>query len=304
MKTFDQELQEKTADIELLLKRMMPKESSYQKTIFDAMEYSLMAGGKRLRPLLMQEIFLFLGGEDLRHVQPFMAAIEMIHTYSLIHDDLPALDNDDYRRGRLTSHKVFGEAMAILAGDALLNYAFETASKAFDSCNDLISCKRAAAAMKILSAKSGIFGMMGGQVVDVELTGQKIPEDVLRFIFELKTGALIEASMMIGAVLAGADDRQMSLAEKAAHDLGMAFQIRDDLLDIVGSEKELGKPVHSDEKNDKTTWVSVYGMDKALSDVESYTQSALDALAEIKGLEDLKEEFLYRLFLSLTTRNH
>ena len=304
MKTFDHELEGKVAEIERLLKEVLPKEDTFQKTIFEAMEYSLMAGGKRLRPMLMQEMFLFLGGEDLRIVRPFMAAIEMIHTYSLIHDDLPALDNDDYRRGRLTSHKVFGEAMAILAGDALLNYAFETAAGAFELCDDITSLKRVSAAMKILAEKPGVYGMMGGQVVDVELTGKKIPEDVLRFIFELKTGALIEASMMIGAVLAGADDRQVSLTERAAHDLGLAFQIRDDLLDIVGSEKELGKPLHSDEKNDKTTWVSLYGMDKAVSDVKAYTESALRTLSKIKDAEDISGLFLYKLFVSLTDRNH
>ena len=182
----EQELKEKTADIEKLLEWMLPEEAGLQKTIFSAMRYSLMAGGKTYR---------FFGGTDMALAEPFMAAIEMIHTYSLIHDDLPALDNDDYRRGRLTSHKVYGEAMAILAGDALLNYAFETASKAMDHARDDEELLRVMKAFRILSSKPGINGMIGGQVVDVELTGKPIPEKTLRFIFELKTGALIEAAM-------------------------------------------------------------------------------------------------------------
>ena len=180
----EQELKEKTADIEKLLERMLPEEAGLQKTIFSAMRYSLMAGGKRIRPLLIAETYRFFGGTDMALAEPFMAAIEMIHTYSLIHDDLPALDNDDYRRGRLTSHKVYGEAMAILAGDALLNYAFETASRAMDHARDDEELLRVMKAFRILSSKPGINGMIGGQVVDVELTGKPIPEKTLRFIFE------------------------------------------------------------------------------------------------------------------------
>ena len=243
----EQELKEKTADIEKLLERMLPEEAGLQKTIFSAMRYSLMAGGKRIRPLLIAETYRFFGGTDMALAEPFMAAIEMIHTYSLIHDDLPALDNDDYRRGRLTSHKVYGEAMAILAGDALLNYAFETASKAMDHARDDEELLRVMKAFRILSSKPGINGMIGGQVVDVELTGKPIPDKTLRFIFELKTGALIEAAMMIGAQLAGASDEQIAAVEKAAGDIGMAFQIQDDVLDVIGNEALLGKPVHSDE---------------------------------------------------------
>ena len=263
----EQELKEKTADIEKLLERMLPEEAGLQKTIFSAMRYSLMAGGKRIRPLLIAETYRFFGGTDMALAEPFMAAIEMIHTYSLIHDDLPALDNDDYRRGRLTSHKVYGEAMAILAGDALLNYAFETASKAMDHARDDEELLRVMKAFRILSSKPGINGMIGGQVVDVELTGKPIPDKTLRFIFELKTGALIEAAMMIGAQLAGASDEQIAAVEKAAADIGMAFQIQDDVLDVIGNEALLGKPVHSDEKNEKTTWVTVYGLEQAKKEI-------------------------------------
>ena len=280
----EQELKEKTADIEKLLERMLPEEAGLQKTIFSAMRYSLMAGGKRIRPLLIAETYRFFGGTDMALAEPFMAAIEMIHTYSLIHDDLPALDNDDYRRGRLTSHKVYGEAMAILAGDALLNYAFETASKAMDHARDDEELLRVMKAFRILSSKPGINGMIGGQVVDVELTGKPIPEKTLRFIFELKTGALIEAAMMIGAQLAGASDEQIAAVEKAAGDIGMAFQIQD-------------------EKNEKTTWVTVYGLEQAKKDVAEYSEEAMAILAQMTGVTEPEKSFLYDFVEYLIHRN-
>lgn len=300
---FEQELKEKTAGIEKLLERMLPEEAGLQKTIFSAMRYSLMAGGKRIRPLLIAETYRFFGGTDMALAEPFMAAIEMIHTYSLIHDDLPALDNDDYRRGRLTSHKVYGEAMAILAGDALLNYAFETASKAMDHVRDDEELLRVMKAFRILSSKPGINGMIGGQVVDVELTGKPIPEKTLRFIFELKTGALIEAAMMIGAQLAGASDEQIAAVEKAAGDIGMAFQIQDDVLDVIGNEALLGKPVHSDEKNEKTTWVTVYGLEQAKKDVAEYSEEAMAILAQMTGVTEPEKLFLYDFVEYLIHRN-
>ena len=299
----EQELKEKTADIEKLLERMLPEEAGLQKTIFSAMRYSLMAGGKRIRPLLIAETYRFFGGTDMALAEPFMAAIEMIHTYSLIHDDLPALDNDDYRRGRLTSHKVYGEAMAILAGDALLNYAFETASKAMDHARDDEELLRVMKAFRILSSKPGINGMIGGQVVDVELTGKPIPEKTLRFIFELKTGALIEAAMMIGAQLAGASNEQIAAVEKAAGDIGMAFQIQDDVLDVIGNEALLGKPVHSDEKNEKTTWVTVYGLEQAKKDVAEYSEEAMAILAQMTGVTEPEKSFLYDVVEYLIHRN-
>lgn len=299
----EQELKEKTADIEKLLERMLPEEAGLQKTIFSAMRYSLMAGGKRIRPLLIAETYRFFGGTDMALAEPFMAAIEMIHTYSLIHDDLPALDNDDYRRGRLTSHKVYGEAMAILAGDALLNYAFETASKAMDHARDDEELLRVMKAFRILSSKPGINGMIGGQVVDVELTGKPIPEKTLRFIFELKTGALIEAAMMIGAQLAGASDEQIAAMEQAAGDIGMAFQIQDDVLDVIGNEALLGKPVHSDEKNEKTTWVTVYGLEQAKKDVAEYSEEAMAILAQMTGVTAPEKSFLYDFVEYLIHRN-
>ena len=239
------ELELRTKEVEAIIYAYAPAEKGFQKTIYEAMNYSFMAGGKRLRPLFMLETYRLFGGAGTL-VEPFMAAIEMIHTYSLIHDDLPALDNDDYRRGKKTSHVVFGEAMAILAGDALLNYAFETACKAFamEPGNENVG-----KAFAILASKAGVNGMIGGQVVDVEMTGKQMSGEQLHFVYENKTGALIEASMMIGAVLAGASEEDVRLIESVASDIGMAFQIQDDLLDIIGDSSVLGKPVCSDEEN-------------------------------------------------------
>ena len=257
---FKQEQEKNISYIEDVLKNYLPKNPSFQKTIYDAMEYSVMAGGKRLRPMMMYQAYKMFGGEDKELIEPFMAAIEMIHTYSLVHDDLPAMDNDTYRRGRKTTHVVYGEDMGILAGDALLNFAYETAIKGASAAK---AAKNAINALAILSKKSGIMGMVGGQVVDVELTGKKLDEERLDFIFKLKTGALLEASLMVGAALAGADEKYIELMEQAGLNIGMAFQIQDDILDVTSTTEELGKPVHSDEKNDKTTYVSLYGLEKS-----------------------------------------
>ena len=241
--SFREKQTKKTADIELILKKYLPEQEGYQKVIMEAMEYSVMAGGKRLRPMLMQETFRMFGGEG-ELVEPFMAAIEMIHTYSLVHDDLPAMDNDDYRRGRKTTHVVYGEAMGILAGDALLNYAFETAAKAFVLYPEksLVIGK----ALQVLAKKAGIYGMIGGQVVDVENVGNAIAKEVLDFIYELKTSALIESAMMIGAILAGAGEKDIKDVERIAKNVGIAFQIQDDFLDDTSTAEVLGKPIMSD----------------------------------------------------------
>ena len=292
----EQELKEKTADIEKLLERMLPEEAGLQKTIFSAMRYSLMAGGKRIRPLLIAETYRFFGGTDMALAEPFMAAIEMIHTYSLIHDDLPALDNDDYRRGRLTSHKVYGEAMAILAGDALLNYAFETAATAFEMEPE--SAPVIGKAIAILAGKAGVYGMIGGQVVDVSSSGRQIEREKLDFIYALKTGALIESSMMIGAVLAGASKDEIRTIERLASKVGLAFQIQDDILDVTSTTDELGKPVHSDEKNEKTTYVTLRGLEQAKRDVEVISEEALTLL---EGLP-VANPFLTRLLRELIHR--
>lgn len=273
--TFDKQLSEETKWIEENIKDFLPQNATYQKTIQEAMEYSLMAGGKRLRPMIMWETYKMYGGKDKTVVLPFMAAIEMIHTYSLVHDDLPAMDNDEYRRGRKTTHIVYGEDMGILAGDALLNYAYETAAL---SLIDGGNIQAKAKAIQILSNKAGLFGMLGGQVVDVENTGKPLSEDMLTFIYSLKTGALIEAAFMTGATLAGAAVSDVEALEKVGKNIGMAFQIQDDILDITSTTEELGKPIHSDEKNDKFTYVSVYGMDRAVQAVKDYSEAALNIL--------------------------
>lgn len=292
---FKQEQEKNISYIEDVLKNYLPKNPSFQKTIYDAMEYSVMAGGKRLRPMMMYQAYKMFGGEDKELIEPFMAAIEMIHTYSLVHDDLPAMDNDTYRRGRKTTHVVYGEDMGILAGDALLNFAYETAIKGASAAK---AAKNAINALAILSKKAGIMGMVGGQVVDVELTGKKLDEERLDFIFKLKTGALLEASLMVGAALAGADEKYIEFMEQAGLNIGMAFQIQDDILDVTSTTEELGKPVHSDEKNDKTTYVSLYGLEKSHEDVEKYSKKALSIMEELP----YENQFLYTLIEKLINR--
>lgn len=299
---FKQELGKRTEAIENILTACAPKEEGYQKTIFQAMNYSLMAGGKRLRPMLIQETYRLFGGSHEAVIHPFMAAIEMIHTYSLIHDDLPALDNDEYRRGRKTSHVVFGEAMAILAGDALLNYAFETASKAFDLAESMEEFRAVAGAMQILSAKPGIYGMIGGQVVDVELEGQPLDKPVLDFIHEMKTSALIECSMMIGAVLAGADEASLKKVEQTAKNIGISFQIQDDILDVTSTLEVLGKQTHSDEKNHKTTYVTLFGIDGAMAEAERFSNKAIALLEEMSEERGMENPFLKELICQLVHR--
>ena len=273
----NKEIAEHTTQVEAIITKYLPKESGYQKTVMEAMNYSFLAGGKRLRPMLMQETYrLFGGNSDI--IEPFMAAIEMIHTYSLIHDDLPAMDNDDYRRGRKTTHVVYGEAMGILAGDALLNFAFETACKGLmqDVGNPAV-----ARAVQILAQKAGIYGMLGGQVVDVESEGQPLEREKLDFIYDLKTGALIEASMLIGAVLAGASEKEQQVILQVAKDVGLAFQIQDDILDVTSDMETLGKPMGSDEKNHKTTYVTIRGLAQAQKDVEKISERALEGVASL-----------------------
>lgn len=283
-------------EVEQIVTSFLPKEEGYQKTVLEAMNYSVSAGGKRLRPMLMLETYRMFGGTS-KVIEPFMAAIEMIHTYSLIHDDLPAMDNDEYRRGRKTTHVVYGEAMAILAGDALLNYAFETATSAFvlDEGNPAIG-----KAFMILASKAGVYGMIGGQVVDVESEGKEIDADTLQFIHIHKTSALLESAMLIGAVLAGANEQQQRTVELAARELGLAFQIRDDILDVTGNADELGKPVGSDEKNHKNTYVALEGLEKAKEDVKRYSESAIDRLKSLP----VRNEFLYELIEELIERTN
>ena len=290
---FMEELQQKVEHINDVLEKFLPAEEGQQRIIFEAMNYSVRAGGKRLRPILMEETYHMFGGSSAV-IEPFMAAIEMIHTYSLVHDDLPAMDNDEYRRGKKTTHAVYGEAMGILAGDALLNPAYETAAKAFDM---EVADARVARAFTVLAKKAGVYGMVGGQVVDVESEKSDdcpITREKLDFIYRLKTGALIESSMMIGAILAGASSDEVSRVEQIAAKLGLAFQIQDDVLDVTSTLEVLGKPVGSDEKNNKATYVTFEGLDKAVSDVERISKEAEEQLDDL-GYDDafLKELFEY-----------
>ncbi len=296
---FKEQLGCKVNHINEIVDRYLPKENGFQKTIFEAMRYSVEAGGKRIRPMLMEETYKMFGGSgDI--IYPFMAAMEMIHTYSLVHDDLPAMDNDEYRRGKKTTHAEYGEAMGILAGDALLNLAFETATIALEMEPGNINVSRA---IRVLAVKAGIFGMIGGQVVDVESEKRDdspITRDKLDFIYKLKTGALIESSMMIGAILAGADDEEVKKIEEIATKLGLAFQIQDDVLDVTSTLEVLGKPIGSDEKNNKPTYVTFEGLEKAKQDVNELSQEACRMLKSF-GRED---EFLQQLFIYLIDREN
>ena len=296
---FKEELQKKTLLAEQVIRKYLPEESGFSKNMAEAVNYSMLAGGKRLRPVFMYETYRMFGGRE-ELVEPFMAAMEMVHTHSLIHDDLPALDNDEYRRGRKTTHVVYGESAAILAGDALLNYAYETAFAAFDmtcACGASMQT-RITQALKILGRKTGIYGMLGGQGVDVENDGKPLTREMLDYIYENKTSALIECAMMIGAVLAGASKEETEKIEQAAGRIGIAFQIQDDILDVTGSTKELGKAVGSDEKNHKTTYVTLEGMEKAGEKVRILTDEAIGLLQELPG----EKEFLTELLISLCTR--
>ncbi len=297
--SFNDKLSQKVREAEQILAQYLPEETGYQKTVCEAINYSVTAGGKRLRPILMKECFLLFGGEG-KVIEPFMAALEMIHNYSLVHDDLPAMDNDEYRRGRKTTWTVYGDGMAVLAGDGLLNLAFETAMKAFDMVSGLDEYKSVARALQILGEKAGIYGMIGGQTADVEAEKKEglLTEELLLFIHENKTAALIKAAMMIGAILAGAGEKAVSAMEKAAYNIGIAFQIQDDILDVTSTTEVLGKPVGSDAKNNKLTYVSLKGLDASKQQVEELSKEALQIVASFEN----KNELLSELVTSLITR--
>jgi geranylgeranyl diphosphate synthase type II len=332
---FEQELQAKTTEVDKILKGYLPKATGAAKNIMEAMEYSLMSEGKRIRPILMKESFLLFNqakGDECSNcesqliideminthnrgakcsdceslnekdypsiIQPFMAALEMIHTYSLVHDDLPAMDNDEYRRGRKTTHIMYGEDMGILAGDALLNYAFETAVTAFEIYpnQSMVIGK----ALKVLANKAGIYGMIGGQVIDIESAGSEISKDLLDEIYALKTAALMEAAMMIGGILGGANQEEVKILESIAGNVGMAFQIQDDILDVTSTLEVLGKAINSDKKNQKTTYVTLKSLEEAKDDVKRLSNQAIDKLQSL-GKET---SFLEELLLYLIYRKH
>ena len=302
---FKELLLQKTKNLDALLEKFLPVEEGLQKTVEEAMNYSVRAGGKRLRPMLMGETFFLCGGkdEDVRLLEPFMAALEMIHTYSLVHDDLPAMDNDMYRRGKKTTWAVYGDAFGVLAGDGLLNYAFETAAGALKACEEresLADFKKVSKALAILGKKAGIYGMIGGQTADIEAEDQKeaVTGEQLMFIHEHKTAALIEAAMMIGAVLAGAEKEKVEALEKCASNVGIAFQIQDDILDVIGDSRELGKNVGSDAQNHKQTYVTIFGLEKSKEDVTALSEEAVEILKAAGG----EQGFLEQLILELIHR--
>lgn len=291
---FQDELAKRTEETEKVIRSFLPAEAGFAGTMAQAMNYSMLAGGKRLRPMLIRETYrLFDGKEEV--VKPFMAGMEMIHTHSLIHDDLPALDDDDYRRGRLTTHKVYGEAMGVLSGVALLNYAYETMFQAFALTKEQ---DRVIHALRVVSQKTGIHGMLGGQSVDVENDGKPLEKEMLDYIYRNKTSALIEASMMTGAILAGANEQEVSAVEKAAGNIGLAFQIQDDILDVIGDSRELGKNVGSDAQNHKQTYVTIYGLEKSKEDVAALSEEAVEILKAAGG----EQGFLEQLILELIHR--
>ena len=297
MVNFQDELKKRTEEINKVIQSYLPAEEGFAKTMAQAMNYSILAGGKRLRPMLILETLRLFGGEE-KLVYPFMAAMEMIHTHSLVHDDLPALDNDDYRRGRLTTHKVYGEAMGVLSGVALLNYAYEVMLTAFDKADTPDCQAHVIQALKVMSHKTGLYGMLGGQSVDVENDGKPMSREMIDYIYENKTSALIEASVMTGAILGGATEEEIVIVEKAAKNIGLAFQIQDDILDVTSTKEVLGKPTHSDEKNEKTTYVTLMGTAEAGRMVEELSDQAVSLLHQLSG----ENEFLEQLLLQLIHR--
>ncbi len=284
---FDNILKNDIRKVENSLLSYLPDAKDGQYQVAEAMKYSLINGGKRIRPVLALEFARACGGSR-DDCLPLACALEYIHTYSLIHDDLPCMDNDDLRRGKPSCHKQFDEATALLAGDALLTHAFEIVSEA-----DLSDDKKVMAT-SLLAQNSGVTGMIGGQVIDILFEkGNPTLKDLLT-VYKLKTGALISAACLMGCISAGADSNQLAAASKFAYSLGIAFQIQDDILDITGDEKKLGKPVGSDAENSKTTYAAVAGMDKAKQDVKRLTENAVKQLAYFENSEFI-ELLAYKL---------
>ncbi len=289
-------------DIENIIYNYLPEETGYQKTVIEAMNYAFRAGGKRLRPMMMKLAYdMFAQDENIDLVGPFMAAIEMIHTYSLVHDDLPALDNDMYRRGQLTCHAKYGEDVAILAGDGLLNFAFETASKAFLACPGDVAVEKAFA---VLARRPGIYGMIGGQMLDVEMSGKPLDDKQIDFINTNKTAELIVCSMEIGGLLGGAHEGDCNGLCQVAGCVGLAFQVQDDILDIIGDEEKLGKPVKSDEKNAKYNYATVHGLEAAKDFVKTMSEKAISVLESLSVHNQAAKQELISLINMLINRDY
>lgn len=292
---FKKWFEEKVKIVDEELSKIITEKNNSQKIIYEAMNYSLLSGGKRLRPILLIATYE-LFKENIKEALPFACAMEMIHTYSLVHDDLPAMDDDDYRRGRLSNHKKFGEATAILVGDALLNKAFEISLEAAIN----LKSENALRALKLIADSSGTEGMIGGQVTDMDgLSKLKSIED-LKYMYSLKTGSIIKSSVTAGATLAGASEDQIKLLETYAENLGLAFQIEDDILDVTGSLEKLGKAIGSDAVNNKITYLTFKTIDEARNDVENLTQEAIDSLT----IFGQKSKYLIELARYLTNREN
>lgn len=299
---FEEKLLQKTEYCEKVLGEWLPAVGSLEGSdrcackVVDAMQYSVLAGGKRLRPLFLSETCAMFGGRK-ELAEPLMAALEMIHNYSLVHDDMPAMDNDEYRRGRKTTWVVYGEGMAVLAGDALLNFAYETALQAFDLCANAQETANVVKAVKLLARNAGIYGMVGGQCADLE--AEKNPEEtgaeVLAYIHKHKTACLIESGFVIGGILAGAPQQDQDKLQKIAENTGIAFQIQDDILDVIGDSEELGKMTGSDEKEGKVTYVTMHGLDKAVEDVRRLSEEALELFDSLSSSNDFLRELIERL---------
>ena len=292
MNNFKEQLSKETSCIDNIIEKYLPEAKGHAEYIKSAMDYSVEAGGKRIRPMIMLETYKLCNGTNEEELYPFMAALEMIHTY--------AMDNDDYRRGKLTTHKKFGEDFGILAGDGLLNLAYETMLSAIHKAaktGDAQAVLRYSAAADVIANKAGVDGMVGGQSLDVMLTDKPMNEEQLDYIFRLKTGALIEAAFMAGGIIAGCDENVTKLLEETGYNIGFAFQIKDDILDVTSTQEVLGKPVLSDERNNKTTYVTLYGMEKAEKDTADMSVKALETLKTIghnEYLEDLITMLIHR----------
>lgn len=300
---YSNELEQKTAETLAIVSSYLPKEEGLQKTVIEAMNYSFQAGGKRLRPLIMLETYRLFGG-DKKVIEPFMAALEMIHNYSLVHDDLPEMDNDELRRGKPTTHIAYGPGMAVLAGDGLLNYAYETALKSFHYAETEREKDACIEAMKVLAGKAGIYGMVGGQTLDVEAEekGLSLEEDQIMFINENKTAALLQCAFLVGGILGGATNEEKETLEKIGFDLGVAFQLQDDLLDVESTTEELGKPVGSDERNGKRTYLALNGIPKTRAFQEELSMEAAKLMKEMYLAHKTEDGFLTELIQNLVVR--
>ncbi len=296
---FQNELETRVQQTEAVIRRFLPAEEGYARTVMEAMNYSVLAGGKRLRPLFLKETASMYGARQ-ELAEPFMAALEMIHTYSLVHDDLPAMDNDEFRRGRKTAWAVYGDGMAVLAGDGLLNYAYETAITAYDAAANEDEKDCVFGALRILAGNAGIYGMVGGQCADImtDRDQSSLTPDLLHYIHKKKTACMIESGFQIGAVLAGAPKEDVAALGSIAEDIGLAFQIQDDILDVTGDQKELGKSIGKDALEGKATYVSMNGLEAAAGKVKELTEHALLAMNSLSQ----ENEFLKTLVEHLMTR--